>query len=426
MQHWSCSGRLSMVRIPTTRSGTSPREPDSRPSPRAFAIWASRMTTSIMLPSGLSMTRSMPIARKWCARASPMATLSHEALCETMVPEPVTPTQEAGRRRAETSERQRDAWLILVMRGLRSLAYGVLAVLLGVSLAGEGFSPAAIGLLITVSLVGDVVGTYLIGLFADTWGRRSTLVFLALLMAGTGAIFGLVRSYPVLLVAAFFGTLGTSASETAPFLPIDQAMLAQITTPEQRTALFARYNLVASLSVALGALVAGLPDLLVHLHLSQASGIRLLFGVYAVLALVVARLSLCLSQDVEVPRRVSVQVQNLKPRLAPPLGRSRGVASHRALQCGRARRRTGGAELDGTLLSPSLWRATHESLSPVLFREPPLGALVPGGGTTLSPLRPAQHDGLHAFAFKRTAHPGGLRTHISHRGNIAAATPRSE
>ncbi len=254
-----------------------------------------------------------------------MATLSHEALCETMVPEPVTPTQEAGRRRAETSERQRDAWLILVMRGLRSLAYGVLAVLLGVSLAGEGFSPAAIGLLITVSLVGDVVGTYLIGLFADTWGRRSTLVFLALLMAGTGAIFGLVRSYPVLLVAAFFGTLGTSASETAPFLPIDQAMLAQITTPEQRTALFARYNLVASLSVALGALVAGLPDLLVHLHLSQASGISLLFGVYAVLALVVARLSLCLSQDVEVPRRVSVQVQNLKPRLAPPLGRSRGV-----------------------------------------------------------------------------------------------------
>src|SRR5437763_4106662 len=171
--------------------------------------------------------------------------------------------------------------LMLVMRGLRSLAYGLLAVLLGVALAGEGFTPVAIGALITVSLVGDMVGTYVIGLFADTWGRRRTLALLALLMAATGVIFGLVTRYPVLLVAAFFGTLGTSASETAPFLPIDQAMLAQITTPEQRTALFARYNLVASLSVALGALVAGLPDLLVHLHLSQAAGIRLLFGVYA-------------------------------------------------------------------------------------------------------------------------------------------------
>ena len=110
------------------------------------------------------------------------------------------------------------AWLILLMRGLRSLAYGLLAVILGVVLAGEGFSPAAIGVLITVSLVGDMAGTYVIGLFADRWGRRRTLTLLALLMAATGVIFELVSSYPVLLVAAFFGTLGTSASETAPFL----------------------------------------------------------------------------------------------------------------------------------------------------------------------------------------------------------------
>src|SRR5436305_7557471 len=176
----------------------------------------------------------------------------------------------------DTSECRRSTQRILVMRGLRSLAYGLLAVLLGVALAGEGFSPAAIGVLITVSLVGDMVGTYVIGLVTDTWGRRRTLALLSLLMAGTGVIFGLVTSYPVLLMAAFFGTLGTSASETAPFLPIDQAMIAQVAAPERRTALFARYNLVASGSSAGGALVAGLP---------LASGIRLLFGVYAALAL---------------------------------------------------------------------------------------------------------------------------------------------
>src|SRR2546429_832961 len=159
----------------------------------------------------------------------------------------------------DMSKRRRSTQLILVMRGLRSLSYGLLAVLLGVALADEGFSPLAIGMLITVSLVGDVVGTYVIGLVADTWGRRRMLALLSLLMAGTGVIFALVTNYPVLLVAAFFGTLGTSASETAPFLPIDQAMIAQVTTPERRTALFARYNLVASLSAAVGALVAGLP-----------------------------------------------------------------------------------------------------------------------------------------------------------------------
>ncbi len=226
---------------------------------------------------------------------------------------------------AHTRERRGNVQLILVMRGLRSLAYGLLAVLLGVALADEGFSPAAIGVLITVSLVGDMVGTYVIGLVADTWGRRRALALLSLLMAGTGVIFGLVTSYPVLLVAAFFGTLGTSASETAPFLPIDQAILAQITLPERRTALFARYNLVASLSAAGGALAAGLPALLMGIDLPLASGIRLLFGTYAVLGLVVAGLSLRLSPPVEAPGHPPIQVQRIRQRLTPPLHRSRGI-----------------------------------------------------------------------------------------------------
>ena len=220
---------------------------------------------------------------------------------------------------------QADALRILLMRGLRSLAYGLLSVLLGVALASAGFSLAAIGVLLTVSLAGDVVGTYIIGLLADAWGRRHTLALLALLMAGTGAVFGLTTNYPVLLVAAFFGTLGISASETAPFLPIDQAMMAQITTIERRTALFARYNLVASLSVAVGALAAGLPDLLVHLGMSLASGIHLLFGAYAALALVVIGLALQLSEHVEVPRNSAVQAPGPGPRLVPKLSRSRGI-----------------------------------------------------------------------------------------------------
>ena len=226
---------------------------------------------------------------------------------------------------ANMRERLRDTQLILAMRGLRSLAYGLLAVLLGVALAGEGFTPVAIGALITVSLIGDMVGTYVIGLFADTWGRRRALALLSLLMAVTGIIFGLVTSYPVLLVVAFFGTLGTSASETAPFLPIDQTMIAQVTTPEQRTSVFARYNLVASFSAAAGALAAGVPGLLSRTGLLLAFGVRLMFGVYAVLALIVAGLSLQLSSEVEVPPHRPIQAQSRRSRLVPPLHRSRGI-----------------------------------------------------------------------------------------------------
>ena len=218
-----------------------------------------------------------------------------------------------------------DARLIIASRGLRSFGYGLLAVLLGVALSAAGLTPVAIGALITVSLVGDFCGTYLIGVYADRWGRRRTLVVLALLMAATGAVFGLTAVYPLLLVAAFVGTLGTSGSETAPFLPIEQAMLPQTGAPERRTALFARYNLVATFAAAGGALVAGLPDLLTHAGVPLATGVRLLFGLYTFVALVVVLLVRHLSPQVEAtilpPRSVATRWR----ALVPPLGRSRGI-----------------------------------------------------------------------------------------------------
>src|ERR1035437_2211886 len=83
----------------------------------------------------------------------------------------------------------RDATLILASRGLRSFSYRLLAVLLGVALNTAGIAPAAVGALITVALVGDFCSTYVVGIGADGWGRRRTLMALA--MAATGAIFGL-------------------------------------------------------------------------------------------------------------------------------------------------------------------------------------------------------------------------------------------
>src|SRR5258706_8097541 len=119
----------------------------------------------------------------------------------------------------------RDDQRIVLMRGLRQFAYGLVAVVLGISLTDAGFSPAAIGTLITVSLAGDFGGTYLIALHADRWGRRRTLIVMAALMAATGAVFGLTHLYPLLLVAGFLGTLGSRAPRTAPFLPGGPAVL---------------------------------------------------------------------------------------------------------------------------------------------------------------------------------------------------------
>ena len=242
-----------------------------------------------------------------------------------------------------------DAWRIVAARGLRQFAYGLLGVTLAVALSEDGFSPVAIGGLLSVALAGDFCATYLISLFADRWGRRRTLVWLALIMAATGVIYGLTRYYPALLLAAFAGTLGTSTSETAPFLPIEQAMLPQTCAPARRTALFARYNLIASLAGALGALAAGAADLLSRAGLPRGQAFNLMFGIYAVAALAVALLVGRLRPGVEAPRAMAGAVAERTEhterteraeraertedmagwrawrRLFPPLGSSRGI-----------------------------------------------------------------------------------------------------
>jgi MFS family permease len=225
----------------------------------------------------------------------------------------------------------RDGQRIILMRGLRQGAYGLLAVVLAIALTRDGFSPAAIGALVTVSLAGDFVGTLVIGHYADRWGRRRTLMALALLMALTGLIFGFLHWYPLLLLAAFAGTLGTSASETAPFLPIEQAMLGSQDTGAARTALFARYNLVASLAGAIGALVAGLPALLVKVGLPFETLLGLTFCLYALAALVVAWQSSRLSAAVEAQRTLAQHEQGgFWRRLIPPLPHSRGIVARLA------------------------------------------------------------------------------------------------
>ena len=222
----------------------------------------------------------------------------------------------------------RDGQRIILMRGLRQGAYGLLAVVLAIALTRDGFSPAAIGALVTVSLAGDFLGTLVIGHYADRWGRRRTLIVLALLMALTGLIFGFLHWYPLLLLAAFFGTLGTSSSETAPFLPIEQAMLGSQGTGTERTRLFARYNLVASIAGACGALVAGLPALLARSGLPFDPLLTLTFCLYALAAVIVAVQAARLSDAVEVKGAAPSErgsLGSLWRRIIPPLPHSRGV-----------------------------------------------------------------------------------------------------
>ena len=65
-------------------------------------------------------------------------------------------------------------------------------------------------------------------------------------------VFAFTQFYPLLLLAAFCGTLSPSTNDNTPFSGIEQAVLAQSTSTECHTSVFAMYNLAAQFAGAIG------------------------------------------------------------------------------------------------------------------------------------------------------------------------------
>ncbi len=195
-----------------------------------------------------------------------------------------------------------DATLLVLARGTRAFADGFVSILLPVYLLELGFSELRVGAISTATLLGSAALTLLVGLVAYRLRRRSLLLGAALLMAATGVAFATVHAFWPLVLVAFVGTLNPSAGDVSVFLPLEQTLLPQTVDDRERTSLFARYGLVASLSGAVGALAAGAPSLVAReSSLSLRQALEGMFLVYAILALVAMALYRHLSPAIEPP-----------------------------------------------------------------------------------------------------------------------------
>ena len=150
-----------------------------------------------------------------------------------------------------------DGRILFGTRTIRLFAYGFLSVVLMIYLAQIGLSETQIGLLLTLTLIGDTIISLWITTKADHLGRRRMLIVGSVLMVFAGGLFAITHDFVVLLIAATIGVISPSGNEVGPFLSIEQASLTQIVSNEQRTQIFAWYNLCGSFATALGALVGG-------------------------------------------------------------------------------------------------------------------------------------------------------------------------
>jgi MFS family permease len=181
-----------------------------------------------------------------------------------------------------------DGRILFGTRILRLFAYGFLSVVLMIYLSQIGLNETQIGLLFTLTLIGDTIISLWITTNADRMGRRRMLIVGAVLMVFAGVLFAITRDFVVLLLAATIGVISPSGNEVGPFLSIEQASLSQITPNERRTQIFAWYNLVGSFATALGALVGG-----ALVQAGQNAGLTLL-GSYRIVVMGYAAIGLAL------------------------------------------------------------------------------------------------------------------------------------
>src|SRR5438477_2503965 len=195
----------------------------------------------------------------------------------------------------------RDGRLLFITRSVRLFAYGALAVILVVYLTSLGLSASQTGLLLTLTLVGDTVVSLYLTTRADRLGRRRMLILGALLMTAAGVAFAWTRNFLVLVVAGTIGVISPSGNEVGPFLPIEQAALAQVVPAAVRTTVFAWYTLAGSFATASGSLCGGaLAHALQGSGSMPIAGYRVVVLLYAALGAVLALLFTRLSPATEV------------------------------------------------------------------------------------------------------------------------------
>ena len=193
-----------------------------------------------------------------------------------------------------------DGRLLFLTRFIRLFAYGSLSVILVFYLTGLGLSTAHVGMLLTLTLLGDTVVSLSLTTQADRIGRGKTLLAGALLMVGAGLIFASTRSFLLLCAAGIIGVISPSGNEVGPFLSIEQAALSEVIAAPKRTEVFAWYTLTGAIATALGALFGGGLAQTLQKSIPPVASERTIVILYALLGILLAILFHRLSREAEV------------------------------------------------------------------------------------------------------------------------------
>jgi MFS family permease len=195
----------------------------------------------------------------------------------------------------------RDVKILITLRGLRGMSYGLFNTALGLYLNDIGYGLLQVGLLVTIASLSSAALILVSGILADRLESRKFFLTLACtLMVGLGIIYAATTSFPMLVFGSALGGAGSAgggAPGGGPFGPAQQALLAAKVEDKRRHTTFSINALAGTLLFSLGAASAGLPEALSSSIAGKASLYRISFGGFAVVGLLMTFLCLLVQEE---------------------------------------------------------------------------------------------------------------------------------
>src|SRR5436190_18046271 len=199
-------------------------------------------------------------------------------------------------------------------RAMRGFGDGFAAIILPAYLSGLGYSSFEVGVVATAALLGSALLTLLIGVIAPRYGLRTLLLACAGLMVVTGLGLASFDYFPFVLLIAFIGTVNPTIGDIGVHVPLEQTFVTRGVPDNERTRILARYSLIGALSIAAGALAAGVPDTFLFLAVDKTTALQLMLMIYGGLGLITGVIYLKLPAG-----------HGQREAEASPLGASRGI-----------------------------------------------------------------------------------------------------
>lgn len=185
-----------------------------------------------------------------------------------------------------------DVQILIFQRAIRMFVYAQTTLILVQFLKSLNITSSQAGLFMTLTLLGDVIISYVLTLYADMLGRRFVLAISALLMCVSGIVFVFSDNFIFLLLAAIVGVISPSGDETGPFKSVEEAVLAEVVKEQDLPGVLAVYSIGATVGNALGSISGG--------WIAEQLGMRTVFAIYAVVALMKFVTTLMLSYKCEL------------------------------------------------------------------------------------------------------------------------------